>query len=581
VLITGIAICLFNPEPEASLETGLASLFGASNISLLRESTDYFAQSTDLNVFAHTWSLGVEEQFYILFPFLIWFSGFGRQTPNGARNLFIVVGSLSVASLLGFVYAYQVNQPAAYFLMPTRFWEMAAGCLAFVAFQKRASIENRLENVPPLLVLALIIGVMYVPMSLASVSTIAIVVLSSVLIACLKQGTAAFGLFTNPIVARVGLMSYSLYLWHWGVLSVSRWTIGIHWWSVPFQAALMFGLAFASYRWIETPLRKRNWFERRWMTLLCGGGFLALLSIVLLVLKIPLRGKLFAGVPTHQESPPFLQGADCIQKISDHTYCYYSDRKSSRTLWAVGDSHSASLITALNETAGASNMNLKLFTSGGTPFPPLRHYRKSQKQRDLSKVADYESVERVLRSELKSKDVILLAMRLPYHFGGAYYQDRTSDFAFVRADGSLGSREDYLEQWTLSVKDLADFARKRNAIVVIQTPTPEWEQESYKGCSGPGTQWFNRLQTGNCKIDSKFFADDRAGVYRDLFRMIWELSASRSNIHVLDAYSIFCPGQVCSFALDGMNLYRDDDHLSYEAAAELLAPQLSRIIDAN
>ena len=71
VLITSIMICLFNPTPGISLLTGLTSLFGLSNLYLLKESTDYFAQLTELNIFTHTWSLGVEEQFYLLFPFLI------------------------------------------------------------------------------------------------------------------------------------------------------------------------------------------------------------------------------------------------------------------------------------------------------------------------------------------------------------------------------------------------------------------------------------------------------------------------------------------------------------------------------
>ena len=68
VLITSITICLFNPAPGTTLRTGLSSLFGLSNLYLLRTATDYFAESTELNVFTHTWSLGVEEQFYILFP---------------------------------------------------------------------------------------------------------------------------------------------------------------------------------------------------------------------------------------------------------------------------------------------------------------------------------------------------------------------------------------------------------------------------------------------------------------------------------------------------------------------------------
>ena len=226
VLITSIAICLFNPYPIKSILTGVTSLFGLSNIYLLKQSTDYFAQSTELNAFTHTWSLGVEEQFYIIFPFIIWFSGFGRQPKNGARNLLLIVGALTIASLIGFLYLYPTNQPAAYFLMPSRFWEMAAGCLLFTAFlQKGKSIVQFLEKVPPLLVLALIIGVMYLPMSWVPASTITVVFLSLVLIVCLKKRTTAYKIFTNPKVVYIGLISYSLYLWHWGVLSISRWTI--------------------------------------------------------------------------------------------------------------------------------------------------------------------------------------------------------------------------------------------------------------------------------------------------------------------------------------------------------------------
>ena len=72
VVIASILICFFNnPEPQLNLRTGISSLFGLSNIYLFKHSTDYFAQSTELNVFTHTWSLGVEEQFYFIFPFLI------------------------------------------------------------------------------------------------------------------------------------------------------------------------------------------------------------------------------------------------------------------------------------------------------------------------------------------------------------------------------------------------------------------------------------------------------------------------------------------------------------------------------
>ena len=76
VVITSLLICFFDPEPLINLRTGIASIFGISNLYLFRYSTDYFAQATEFNVFTHTWSLGVEEQYYFLFPFLFWFTEF-------------------------------------------------------------------------------------------------------------------------------------------------------------------------------------------------------------------------------------------------------------------------------------------------------------------------------------------------------------------------------------------------------------------------------------------------------------------------------------------------------------------------
>jgi peptidoglycan/LPS O-acetylase OafA/YrhL len=106
------------------------------------------------------------------------------------------------------------------------------------------------------------VGVMFLPVSAAVPATIGIVMLSAVLVACLKQGTAAHQFFTFEKVVYVGLISYSLYLWHWTVLCISRWTIGIHWWSVPIQLGLMFLMATGSYRFIETSLRRKLGYQK-------------------------------------------------------------------------------------------------------------------------------------------------------------------------------------------------------------------------------------------------------------------------------------------------------------------------------
>lgn len=289
VFITSILISLFNPDPGTTFKTGITSLFGLSNLYLFRLSTDYFSSSTELNAFTHTWSLGVEEQFYLLFPFLVWFTGFSRlNATKGKRNLFLLVGALSIASLISFFYNYSTNQPAAYFLMPNRLWEIGAGCLLFLSINNSVNFPYILKKIPSLIVVTAILATLFVDFKFATQTTFAIVVLTCVLLASLRPGTITYSLFINPKIVYIGLISYSLYLWHWSVLSISRWTIGIHWWSVPFQVAIILFLSIVSYRYVETPLRRSDWSDVRWKSIVYGIGTSSITALLLIfIIKIP------------------------------------------------------------------------------------------------------------------------------------------------------------------------------------------------------------------------------------------------------------------------------------------------------
>ena len=325
VIITSLLTSLFVQAPVNSLKTGLASLFGFSNLYLLKESTDYFAQSTDFNVFTHTWSLGVEEQFYFLFPFLIWFSGFGRQSKYGSRNLIMVVGIMAINSLIFFLYLNSVNQPAAYFLMPSRFWEMAAGCLTFISIHKRKSIRIWLEKVPPFLIIGLIIGVMYLPLSLSEISTIVVVVLSSILLVSLNSQTLAFKFFTNSNIIYIGLISYSLYLWHWGVLSISRWTIGVTKFTTIPLIFIIILFSVLSYEFIEKRQRKLSWSTRKIFTISFGIIVLIISSTVPLSLGTKLRGKFFLGDHKSKNPPQNIFPTSTYHIMGDsHAYDIYA-----------------------------------------------------------------------------------------------------------------------------------------------------------------------------------------------------------------------------------------------------------------
>ena len=559
VLITSILICLFNPNPYFSLRTGLTSLFGLSNLYLIRNSTNYFAQSSELNVFTHTWSLGVEEQFYLFFPFLIWFSGFGRQTKNGARNLFLIVGILTITSLIGFLYLYEKNQSAAYFLMPTRFWEMATGCLIFIGFKKWKSIELFLGKFPPLLVLTLIIGVMFLPNSFATTSTIAVIVFTSILIASLNNKTRAYKIFTHPKVIYIGLISYSLYLWHWGILSISRWTIGIHWWSLPFQVLLILGISIASHKYIERPFRKSNWLSNGWKTFVVGGGVIVTLSGGIITLERTVQDQLYMGKKIKTAYPKLINGEKCLKNLSKKTSCFFIENSREQTLWVLGDSQARSIALTAEKVAKSLEMNLKLYSAPGNPFPPL-----SIKNRNIN---DFNLVEKELYRQIKVGDVILLSMRMPYYFGGTFNPNAPS----------VDSQENYFDEWISLLLNLSKVTQNKGVKVIMQTPTPEWEKE-YKKNLCTKNEWFNISQKRNCQISSKFLIGKEIGVYNHLFEKLNQLSTSSDNLYLFDTFKIVCPLSTCSFIINGNEVYLDSNHLSHGWARDFLAPEISKFI---
>lgn len=263
LVVLVVSFFLLIPVDYADLgKSAVAQQLMLSNVYFWKN-TGYFDGPADLKPLLHTWSLAVEEQYYLGYPFLLMLlHRFGR------RLTFVVLGFFALGSLAVSQWGVQHHPPAAFYLLPPRAWEMLLGGL-ICFLPKPTRIPQGLLAFCSWLCLAAVLSAGWFYTSTTPFPGL------TALVPCVATAVFIYSnsnhlSFPSAILAKrplvfVGLISYSLYLWHWPILVLMRHNLDAPAGLFAPVIALFFSVAagYASWRWIETPIRKGSWVIHR------------------------------------------------------------------------------------------------------------------------------------------------------------------------------------------------------------------------------------------------------------------------------------------------------------------------------
>ena len=515
ISITSIFVFLLDYYYKETLLVGLFSSIAVSNIYLFLTSSDYFAAESSLNAFTHTWSLGVEEQFYIIFPFLL----FLMKRKSSNKNIFNIL--ILVSFILFWIY--QPNyQDATYYLLPFRFWQIGLGCLAAIYSKE---IYNFTKKIPINLIFILLLATFFINIPYSKYLTTLNGVLAFLLINMVGENSQSLKILNTKKLATIGALSYSLYLWHWPVVALSKWASYENF-NTELKLIVIVLLSFISFKFVEQPFRKTTLEKKKIMTSSILFSIILLTFSMNYVIENTQRNNILSG-----KNPIVFSSTD-YQNIINEISCYHpKDTKEAfsrcityvenkTNVYLIGDSHSTNHFLSLEnifrekEKYNFSHLVDWSFirTFQGIPDCGTFHCVENSFEKHINFYAE----------NLREDDIVIIS------FSRDWFKE----------DGTLPRRNNdiKLKKFDKKLEELMITLKNKNSKVVFVGDIP-------KTCE-TGTNFINDIiKNGDivkCTVEKTVSLKDREAITNIFMKYLGE------NIKFIDPHDYFCNDEYCS-----------------------------------
>jgi peptidoglycan/LPS O-acetylase OafA/YrhL len=573
------------PGEYAQLGKHIAGGAGYIENFVLLHEAGYFDTKSFLKPLMHLWSLGIEEQFYLTYPFLLWLGWHLR------RNLLAIIVPLVLISFSLNIWQVRGNVAASFLLPQTRFWELwAGGALAYLDiflpdvrsrlpgnWSRLASgiSHGKLTHPDAAIVnnMLSIVGMLLVGAALLLVRQHAFpgwwallpVWGASLLILAGPDAWVNRKILSNKIAVFVGLISYPLYLWHWPILSFLR-IIRSGELSGPVRLAaviLSLVLSWATWRFVESPIRfgRKTWINT---------AALAVISVILGCIGYAVfhqdgfAGR-FKNIPDDfgWAQPQIFSTPDCRKTVGLDAmqYCR-SFGAGLPDVLLIGDSHADSLSRGLAPAyAQRSHTLMNLGAPACVPFYDTESYTLGMRQERDCKLI----VNRMLEFATSTPSVrtIILSVRGPLNMSGRDFGEDAGgapkEIAWDGAPKGSSQTDMFVGAFRNTVLRLSASGKK--IVVFIDWPELGFDPRS---CLPRPVSLFS-ITRPLCGVP-RSQVDARNHAYREA---VFALKKEFGGLTVFDPFPYLCNSSACYAMTGGHLLYRDDNHLSAAGATYL------------